>query len=291
MQNATETRGNLPGGAWLIADMSFNICALSIVKALGLGYPAAQLVFLRAIVGLLVTIPWIWVARDAFYSVDRWRLHGLRIVFSTLALAASFFAISRLPFALFTAISFTRPVVTMILAAIILKEVIIGRRWIAAAVAFGGVMIAIAPAQVVLSWGLPAMGATVLFGTSAIIVTRQLAGTPTVVMMAFYTGGLSVLTAPFAITSWQQIAPDQLFALLAIGVLAQAAQFCFLNAHARAEAGFLAILSYLSLLLTTAIGYVVFDEVPTLAFAAGAALIIVAAVSTTLQNAAKSPPS
>ncbi|MFN3144351.1 MAG: hypothetical protein ACE368_03365 [Paracoccaceae bacterium] len=41
-------RDNLRGGAWLIADMSLNIWALSIVKALGADYAAAQVVFLRA---------------------------------------------------------------------------------------------------------------------------------------------------------------------------------------------------------------------------------------------------
>ena len=43
---------NLMGGAWLIADMSLNIWALSIVKWLDADYPATQVVFIRAGVGL-----------------------------------------------------------------------------------------------------------------------------------------------------------------------------------------------------------------------------------------------
>ena len=50
-------RDNLRGGAWLIADMSLNIWALSIVKWLGAGYPSTQIVFLRALVGLLLAVP------------------------------------------------------------------------------------------------------------------------------------------------------------------------------------------------------------------------------------------
>ena len=40
--------------------MSLNIWALSIAKSVGLDYPAFQLVFIRAIVGLILMVPWIW---------------------------------------------------------------------------------------------------------------------------------------------------------------------------------------------------------------------------------------
>ncbi|KPB01016.1 DMT family transporter [Ahrensia marina] len=285
MQNAAKPAPrNLSGGAWLLADMSLNIWALTIVKALGLGYPAAQIVFLRACIGLLLMLPWAWYARRSFAHIDRWHLHGFRVLFSTLALTTSFFAISRLPFALVTAISFTRPIITMIMAVFFLKEVVAGRRWIAAAIAFIGVLIAVEPGTLPFTWGLPAMFLTVLFGTSAIILTRKLSGTPTVVMMVFYTAGLTLLTAPLAFYFWTPITSEHLLPLLAIGAFSQCAQFCFLQAHGRAEAGFLAILGYLSLLLTTAIGYFVFDEVPSITFAIGAALIVASAIWTTLSR-------
>ncbi|MEP0942908.1 MAG: DMT family transporter [Rhizobiaceae bacterium] len=271
-----QPNANLTGGAWLLADLMLNIWALTIVKVLGLGYPTAQIVFLRASVGLMFMLPWIWKSRDKFFGIDQLQLHALRILFSTLALTTSFFAIARLPFALFTAVSFTRPIITMILAMVFLNEIVAKPRWIAAALAFVGVLIAVQPGVTPFSWGLPAIFLTVLFGTSAIIVTRLLAGTPLVVMMTFYTAGLTILTPPFAWLTWSPIASGHILPLLAIGVFSQAAQFCFLKAHGRAEAGFLAILGYLSLLLTTAIGYFVFNEVPSTAFAIGASIIVAA---------------
>lgn len=261
--------------------MSLNIFALGIVKALGLGYPAVQLVFLRALTGLVLMAPFIWRGRAAFQGLTHLRLHGLRIVFSTLALTFGFFAIARMPFALFTAISFTRPVVTMVLVLIILKEAVPRQRWFAAALAFAGILIAVEPGAVAFNWGIPAAFATVLFGTSAIILTRQLSGTPVVVMMTFYTAGLTLLTAPFALAGWTPIADGDLWPLLAIGLCAQAAQFCFLQAHYRAEAAFLSVLGYLSLVFSTVAGVLFFDEVPTVPFWIGAALIVAAAVWTT----------
>lgn len=267
--------------------MALNIWALTIVKALGLGYPAVQIVFLRAIVGLAIILPWAMYARASFTNLDRYPLHILRVLFSALALTAGFFAIARLPFALVTTISFIRPVLTMIMAVIFLNEVVGRGRWIAAGFAFLGVVIALEPRAVTGSWALGAMGLAVLFGTSAIIVTRILAHTPTVVMMTFYTGGLAILTAPFAVSQWAVIPVDHLAPLLAIGVFSQCAQFCFLRAHRQAEAAFLSILGYLSLVLTTSVGYIFFEEIPSMALLSGAVIIMCAAVATTATSRPK----
>lgn len=264
--------------------MALNIWALSIVKAVGLGYPAFQLVFLRAAVGLLLMLPWIWRYRHRFRGIQDLRLHALRVVFSALALTASFYAIARLPLALFTAVSFTRPILTMVAAAWLLREVITGDRWIAACVGLIGVAIAVGPSTVTDPWGLAAQVLVVLAATGAVITTRKLVAAPTVVMMTFYTAGLSLIAAPFAIVTWQPVSASAWPTLLAIGVFAQAAQFCFLRAHRYGQAGFLAVLSYASLVFSTSVGYLVFDELPQRGFWAGALLIIAATLWITLRR-------
>lgn len=265
--------------------MALNIWALSIVKALGLGLPAVQLVFLRAIVGLVLMLPFVWRQRKAFVGVADLRLHALRVGFSAIALTCSFFAIARLPLALFTATGFTRPILTMIASALILREVISRGRWLAAFVGLAGVIVAVDPGTVTGGgWGLAAQAATVCAATGTVIVTRMLAQAPTVVMMTFYTAGLSLLAAPFAIAAWSPVAAGQWPVLLAIGVFAQSAQYCFLQAHRNGQASFIAILSYASLIFSTTAGYLVFDEVPSLEFWVGASLIVSATLWITLRR-------
>ncbi|MCV0426208.1 MAG: DMT family transporter [Roseibium sp.] len=267
-------RGNAVGGLWLLADMSLNIWALGIVKAIGLDYSSAQLVFLRAATGLVLIAPWIWRSSSAFHMLDRLPLHFFRVLASTIALTTSFFAIARLPLALVTAINFTRPILTMVLAVIFLKEMIGPRRWIAAAVAFAGVLVAVNPASVPFSWGLPAIAVTVFAGTAAVILTRKLTDVPVVVMMTFYTGGLAVLIFPLALVTWVPVQMDHIAPMIAIGICAQCAQFCFLHAHRHAAAAFLAILSYLSLPISAGVGFFVFAESLSPQFLFGAALIV-----------------
>ncbi|MFA8385930.1 MAG: DMT family transporter [Pelagibaca sp.] len=282
--NPDAPRDNVRGGAWLLADMALNIWALGIVKALGLGYPVAQIVFLRAGIGLVLLLPWILRNRHSFTQVPDLPLQVLRVGLSAATLTASYFAIARVPLALFTTMNFTRPLVVMVLAALLLRERVTGGQWLAAIVAMLGVLIAIDPDGTTLGPGLMALALVVLTGSGAVIVTRRLRATPTIVLMAFYTVGLGLCTLPFALWSWQPIPSDHLVPLLAIGVFAQSAQACFLRAHFNGDAGVLSVLGYMSLPLSTAAGFFAFSETPTLRFMAGATLVVLAAASLTMSR-------
>lgn len=275
-------RDNLRGGAWLIADMSLNIWALSIVKWLGAGYPATQIVFIRALVGLVLIAPLVWRGRAMFHALPDLGLHLARVLLSVVTLSASFYAVARIPFAVFTAIGFTRPLMTMVMAAVLLGEVIGARRWVAACFALAGVLVAVNPGAVEWSWGLAAMLLVVISGSGAIIATRRLRAAPPVVMMAFYTAGLTLFSAPMALAAWQPIAPGHLVPLLLVGCFAQTAQLCFLRAHYNGAAGFLSVLGYLSLVLSVGVGYVVFDETPGAGFTIGAVLVVASAFWVTI---------
>ncbi|MEM7489669.1 MAG: DMT family transporter [Pseudomonadota bacterium] len=274
----TEPSRQGRGVAWLFADMALNVWALTLVKATGGEVPAAQTVFLRAAVGLVLMLPWIALARHQFAQARRPGLHLLRIALSTLTLGLSFYAVARLPFALFTAVNFTRPLVMIAFAALFLAEPATPRRWLAAGAGLVGVVIAIGPRPIA-DPALLVLGLAVLAGTAAIVVTRKLVDQPAVVLMTAYTGGLTLASAPVAYATWTPLSGDLWPALLAVGFFAQSAQFCFLRAHRDAQAGVLAIAGYSALILSTAVGWAVFSETPPTAFWLGAAIIIVASWS------------
>ena len=236
------------------------MAALAIVKAVGLTYPAPQLVALRAGVDLLILAPRIWRRRAAFHGLPDRHLHALRVALS---------AVARLPLALHAAIGFTRPMVLMAMAALLLGEVVPRRRWLAAAVALGGAAVATGPPDGAWDPGLPAAGVVVLAGTGAIVATRRLRAAPPVVLMAFYVALL--VRVP--------VDPGDGSVLLAIGAPSHAAPLCFLLAHARADAAVLGVLGYLSPPLTVAVGALVFGEVPGRRFAVGATLVPAAAIA------------
>lgn len=266
---------------WVLADMllvSGGMTAL--VKAQGVVYPAFQLVFIRAMIGLLFILPLIWRHRHHIrHTKHPWK-NISRISCNAIALTSQFLAYTMLPLAVVNALGFSRPLLTMAMAVVFLGETVSRLRWIGAAFAFAGVLVMLAPGGVAWNAGLLAVFATVVFGSLAIIQTRMLRDENTTVMMVFYTVGLAVITAVPAIFVWQPVKTFDWVPLLGIGLLAQAGQYCFLRAYRIADASVLAPIGYLSIVVTTAAGYIFFGEVPDKRIVIGAVVILAALQAT-----------
>src|SRR5690606_22768885 len=90
----------------------------------------------------------------------------------------------------------------------------------------------------------------------------------------------TVFTAIPAAWSWQPVAMADWPLLIAIGVLAQIGQYCFLRAYQSAPANKLAPFGYLSIVLATLAGFLAFGEVPQWTTIIGIVVIIGALVAT-----------
>lgn len=276
--SATNEGRFAAGTAWLLTDMTLVTGVFVLVRIEGADRPAVQLVFLRAVVGLVLIAPLIVRHRAEFRTMRQpWRNAG-RVACNAFALIFSFSAISLMPLVMVNAIGFTRPLVSMALAAALLGERVRRLQWVGAAIALAGVALLATPGASGLGplppSGLVAAGLSVVFGALATIQTRALRDENTIVMMTFYNVGLTLLVALPAALSWRPITPSDLLPLLAIGVLAQAGQFCFLRAYRAAEAAVLAPISYLSILLTAGAGWLFFAERPTAGFWLGGVVVL-----------------
>ncbi|NTE84375.1 DMT family transporter [Agrobacterium tumefaciens] len=271
------------GIGWLLMDMALVSGGMTaLVKAQGVTYPAFQLVFIRAMIGLLFILPLIWRHRMEMVRVQYpWR-NIFRICCNAIALTSNFIAITLLPLATVNAVGFSRPLVTMAMAVAILGEKVSRYRWAGACLAFVGVLIVIGPGGAAFNAGVLVVLVSVVFGALAVIQTRALRQENTTVMMVFYTVGLAVITAVPAIWTWKPVAPLDWGPLLAIGLLAQLGQYCFLRAYRIADASLLAPVGYLSILFVTAVGYFLFDEVPEARVVFGIVIILVSLQSTAL---------
>lgn len=278
--DGTKEKDAAGGILWLLSDMTLVTGMTVLVKRMGADYPPVQMVFLRAAIGLALILPLIWRRRaDLLAMRDPWR-NAFRVACNAAALTANFHALTALPLAVANAIGYLRPVVTMLLAMALLGERIARRRWIGAAAVAGGVAIAVGPAvagargAALPAEGLVAAALMVGFGSLAVVQTRALRAESPVVMMLFYTLGLTALAAIPAAWVWRPVAPADWPALLAIGALAQAGQYCFLRAWRAAGAGVLAPVSYASILFATTAGWLFFDERPAPHILVGAAVIL-----------------
>ncbi len=264
------------GMVWLLCDMSLVTIMTVLVKIGGADYPAVQMVFIRSLLGLVSVLPLAWRHRHALRQTRQWGRHTFRVFCNTAALNANFAALTALPLALANAIGFMRPLVVLVLATFMLGEHSGRWRWVGAAIGFCGVLLMVAPGEVVWNFGIIAALAAVLFGSLATVQTRALKNENTTVLMVFYTVGLTIFSAIPAAIVWRPITPDSWRLLLGIGVLAQIAQYCYLRAYQSTPANVLAPLGYLSIVLASLAGFFAFGEVPAWTTVAGILIILFA---------------
>ncbi|MBA1155642.1 DMT family transporter [Microvirga mediterraneensis] len=266
---------------WLLLDMALVTTMQALVKAEGETYPAIQLVFLRSLVGFISVAPLVWRHRRKLADLSNIRGHLARVAFNSAALTLNFAAFAALPLALVTAIGFTRPLLLLVMAAMMLGERVSRTRYAFTALGFIGVIVMVQPDAIPWNMGLAAAFGSVFFGTLAVVQTRRLAGEDTVVLMLFYTVGLTLLTSIPAALAWVPIPWSEAPTIILVGVLAQLGQYCWLQAYQKQEARLLAPIGYLSILFSGFAGWLYFGEIPSLSLCIGAAIVVLTTVLAT----------
>jgi drug/metabolite transporter (DMT)-like permease len=206
------------------------------------------------------------------------KTHTARTLCGWSGVTLMFAAAAAIPLADATAISFLNPIFGMILAIPLLGERVGKWRWLAAAIAFAGALILIRPGSTGIDPGaLLALGAALALGLELIFIKR-LSGRelPLQILLVNNTIGLGI--AAFAVIwVWQPPTPQQWAGMAAIGTVMAAAQFCFVNAMARADASFVTPFSYLTLVFAALYDAALFGVRPTPLSGIGAATIIAGA--------------
>ena len=208
-------------------------------------------------------------------------LRGFGIAVGTMGF---FSALSFMPLAEATAISFTSPFITSLLAAVFLGERMRKQHWLAMLVAFVGVLIVLRPNFVAIGWPalLPLVSAC---GISMLMIgNRKAAGLSSALSMQAFVAlaACPVLLAGMAIGAWSGIPrlalswPDwTIVARCAIvAVTASAAHWLIYLGTARAGAAAVAPMTYVQLLVATLLGWLVFGDVPDATSMLGAAIIV-----------------
>lgn len=189
-----------------------------------------------------------------------------------------FAAAAAIPLADATAISFLNPVFAMIFAIPLLGEKVGKWRWLAAAIAFTGALILIRPGTGSIAPGaLLALGAALALGLEVTFIKR-LAGRERTLQILLVNNSIGIVIATLAVIAvWQPPTPAQWAGLVGLGLIMAAAQGCFVNAMARADASFVTPFSYLTLVFAAAYDFAIFGVTPTGLSYLGAAIIIAGA--------------
>jgi drug/metabolite transporter (DMT)-like permease len=270
----------LPDHVKAMLWMSAAVLCLTLMEALlklaALGLPPMLAITIRMVFGVLMLAP--WILRDGIGSLKTSRpgTHFWRGVIGYLGLTCFILAATRIPLADVTAISFTRPLWAILIAAIVLREAFDGRRGLATLIGFSGVLIMVRPDGALEVRALLALGHGFFSGLTIVFV-RTLSSTEPPVRIMFYHQALSVvLGLGPALYYWQTPGLESLLWIAGSAVFGTAGHWCFARAAKLGEASVIAPMEYTRLPAAAAIGFWLFAELPTVWTFVGAGVIAAA---------------
>ncbi len=281
-KSLTSHRPVLAVGLKLSALMLFTSMS-ALVKALSADFPPGELVFFRSLFAIPVIIAWlVWRGELAQgFVVKKPMGHFWRGVLGTSAMGLTFTGLSLLPLPEVTAIGYATPIFTLILAAVILGERIRMIRIGAMALGLLGVLIMIWPRlgstqmEVAATMGALCVLAATFARAFVQIHIRQLVKVDHPAAIVFYFSMTATLLSSLtAFWGWTIPTMNQALILVTMGLIGGIAQILVTSSYRFGQASMLAPYDYSTMLFAIVIGYVWFDELPTVAILIGAVLVI-----------------
>ncbi|HET6518300.1 MAG TPA: DMT family transporter [Geminicoccaceae bacterium] len=259
--------GNLPapvrGALWMCGAAAAFAGMVNLVRLLSAGFDPLQIVFFRTAFGLLAMLPWLAGHGLGALRTERLGLHLLRAAIGLAAMVLWFTTLALLPLAEATALSFTAPVFTSVLAVVFLGEAMRARRWTATAIGFLGALIVLRPGvEAVNPSALLAIATAAIWATSTIVV-KILARTDEPAAIATY---MTLLLTPLslvpALLVWRTPGLTDLGLCVLLGAAGSIGHVCMARALATSEASLVMPFDYLRLPLVAFFAYLLFDQVP-----------------------------
>jgi len=278
----------LRGITFKILSVVMFMTMASLIKAASSDVPPGQAVFFRSFFALPIILGWLAIRHELRTG---WRTqnpmgHVWRGLIGTSAMGLGFTGLGLLPLPEVTAIGYAAPLLVVIFAAMFLGEEVRAFRLTTVALGMVGVLIVISPRLSVgadISTGETLGAVVVLMGAMlaalAQVFVRKMVATETTAAIVFWftitSTVMSLLTLPWG---WTIPRWEAAVMLIMAGLLGGVGQILLTTSYRHADASLVAPFDYTSMILALAIGYFIFDEVPTGTMLLGAGIVITAGV-------------
>ena len=244
--------------------------------------------FYRSLMGLILITP--FVARNNFKALQtkNMRLQIFRASINIISMICWFSAIGMMHFEKATALGFTTPLFTTVLAVIVLGEVIRFHRTAALLLGFIGIIIIIRPGYVPFEFGTILMLVASFSFSFVLIFVKKLSATDSSLTIIFY--HLLYMTPVFFILSlfyWENINLYQLIVFTLMGASGLLSHWCLAQAFKMSDTTFVMPLQFTKLIWASLIGLFIFAEQPDIWTWVGGIIIFISVVYITYREAFK----
>ncbi|MBR0680718.1 DMT family transporter [Roseomonas eburnea] len=279
-------RHDMRRGALLMLGATALFTVMSaIIKGVSSNVHFIEIMFFRSAFSLPVMIAIAARGRDwGLLRTKRLPGHVVRAVTGTLAQGCSFYALTVLPLAEQTALTYSTPLFVTLLSIPFLGEKVGIHRWSAVLLGFGGIMVIALGEGAFQGGGMPdrviAVGMAVavaqgVWSAMTTLLVRSLSATESsatiVLWQSLLMTAFTLVALPFV---WTTPSLLEFGLLLLVGLVGGVAQVMLTEAYASAQVSALGPYSYTSILWSVLIGWVIFADAPGWSTLVGAVLIV-----------------
>lgn len=234
-----------------------------------------EVAFFRSFLGLIILLPWIVKAGGTrMLRTRRLGLFTLRGAFNVTSMLAWFTAVTMMPLADLTALSFTAPLWATLFAALVLHEVVRARRWSATAIGFLGALIILRPGFSDMNMGaLLVLLSSATWAMTTIVIrvlTRTEESSTIVIWQALM---MAILSLPPALLVWQWPTPEAFLWLCLLSGIATFGHMCHVRACSMQEVAALQPLEFAKLPVVALLAFLIYEEIPSIWVWVGAVII------------------
>ncbi len=274
---AAAARARLKGIGLMCAALACFACLYALAKWLGTHMDPMQVVWARYTAALcMILIIFNPVRNPGVFVTRRPWIQAIRAALLFGSTAVNFIALQYLQLDQTVAIMFATPFIVAILSGPFLGEWIGLRRWIAVVVGFLGVLVVTQPWSGSLHWAMLLTFAGTCVYALYNILTRMLAGQDSAATTSIYSvafgAAVATVLVPFIWTAPTSL--SVVLAMIAIGAFGAFGHWLLIVAHGYAPPGILAPFIYTQIVWMTALGWLIFAQVPAANTLAGAAIVI-----------------
>jgi drug/metabolite transporter (DMT)-like permease len=271
---------NVQGALWLVSGGFIFTSTGVMIRLLSEQIDSVQTAFFRAVIGLVLLLPMILAGQVKPWHSKRLAGHFWRTFMGTASMVLGFYAVSMLPLADATAIAFSQPLFSVLVAVVLAKEKVRWRRWTATVVGFAGVLVMVRPGEGSLQLGALVALANAATVAISILLVKRLSDseTPLMILTQFAIFSTLLLAAPAIWVAWRW--PDLWGWTLAVGIAlaATVGQYFWVQAFKAGEMSAVAPFEYLRLPFAVFVGWLVWGEMPVIWTYVGAAIVIASAL-------------
>ncbi len=233
-----------------------------------------EIAFFRNFLAVIFLLPLIMRNGAELLKTQHIKWHLLRAGLNVVAMLMFFYALSITPLAIVQALSFTAPLFATMMAAVLLREKVRLRRWMAIAIGFTGVMIILQPTARPVETGELLVLASASIWALTMIVIKRLSNTDSpLTITAYVSMFLTVLSLIPALFFWQWPQGAQWGWLLFAALTGTLGQLLLAKAFAYAETSVVLPFDFGKIVWSASMGYLFFGEYISAYTIAGAIII------------------